>query len=77
MGVIAKNHRFDRSSTESLFTLLPIHSTLPGTELAIFEDAIGLFDSMSQLSLYLQFLIGRNPLDVLLLSSMKRNRRKE
>jgi hypothetical protein len=53
MGVITKNDRFDRGPTESSFTLLPIHPTLPGTELTIFEERIGLLDPLSQFTLRL------------------------
>jgi hypothetical protein len=66
MRVIAENHRFDRSSTESPFTLLPIHATLPWTESTIFEEGISLFDPLSQFPLYLQFFEGWNPLTLLL-----------
>jgi hypothetical protein len=61
MGVITENHRLDRSSTESFFTLLPIYTTLPWTELAIFKDRIGLLDPLSQFPFYLQSFIGWNP----------------
>jgi hypothetical protein len=61
MRVIAKNHRLDRSSAESLLSLLPIYTTLPRTELATFKEGVSLFNSLSQFALHLQFLIGRNP----------------
>jgi hypothetical protein len=77
MGVITENHRLDRSSTESFFTLLPIYTTLPWTELAIFKDRIGLLDPLSQFPFYLQSFIGWNPLVTLLFFSIERNRRKE
>jgi hypothetical protein len=77
MGVITKNNRFDWSPTESFFSLLPIHSTLSGAELTILEEGVGLLDPLSQFTLHLQFLISWNPLNLLLLPSMKRNRRKE
>jgi hypothetical protein len=51
MGMMAKNHWFDRSPTKSNFSLLPIHAAPSWTELTIFEDGIGLFDPLSQLSL--------------------------
>jgi len=47
MRVIAKNHGLDRSSAEPLLSLLPIYTTLPGTELATFKERIGLLDSLS------------------------------
>jgi hypothetical protein len=77
MGVITKNNRFDWSPTESLLSLSPIHPTLSGAELTILEEGIGLLNPVSQFTFHLQFLIGWNPLNLLLLSSMKRNRRKE
>jgi len=77
MGVIAKDHRFDGRSTESLFPFLPIHSTLPGTELAISEERISLLDSLSQLPLRLQFLIGWNPFYFFLLRWVDGDRREK
>jgi len=73
MGVITEDHWLDWSSTESLFTFLPIHPTLPGTELTIFEEGVSLFNSLSQFALHLQFLVGRNPLHIPFLSGMRRN----
>jgi hypothetical protein len=70
MGVITENNRFDRSPAESLLSFLPIHPTHPGTELTILEEGIGLLDPLSQLTLHLQFLIGRNPFNLLILRSM-------
>ena len=58
MRLIAEEHRFNQSSTESPFSLLPIHPTLSWTELTIFEDGIGLFDPLSQFPLCLQFFVG-------------------
>jgi hypothetical protein len=77
MGVITKNNWFDRSPTETLFSFLPIHSTLSGTEVTILEEGIGPLDPLSQFTLCLQFLIGWNPSNLLLLPGMKRNRGKE
>jgi hypothetical protein len=77
MGMIAKNHRLNRSPTEPLFTLLPIHPTTPGTELATFKDGIGLFDLLGQFALLLQFLISWGPAFFLFLSCMKGKRGKE
>jgi hypothetical protein len=53
MWVMAKNHWFDWSATESPFTLFSIHATLSGTELTIFENGIGLFDLLGQFTFYL------------------------
>jgi hypothetical protein len=77
MRVITKNNRFDWSPTESLFSFLSIHSTLSGAELTILEEGIGLLDPQSQFTLHLQFLIGRNPSNLLLLPGMKKNRGKQ
>jgi hypothetical protein len=77
MGVVAENDGFDRSLTESFFSLLPIHTTLPRTELTIFEESIGFLNPLKQLTLHLQFLIARNPLNLLLGSSMKGDGRQE
>jgi hypothetical protein len=77
MGMGAENHGFDRSPTESLYSFLPIHTTLPWTELTIFEDRIGLFNPLKQSTFPLQFLIGRKPLTLFLGSSIKGNGRKE
>jgi len=77
MGVIAEYHGFDRSPTESFFSLLSIHTTLPRAELTVFEDGIGLFNPSDQFTFHLEFLIGRNPSNLLPWSSVKGNRRKE
>ncbi len=61
MGLGAVNHGFDRSPAEPFFALLPIYPALPGTELAILEDTIGLFDPLSKFTLLLQFLISWKP----------------
>jgi hypothetical protein len=77
MGVIAENHGFDWSPTESLFSPLPIHTALPWTELTIFEQGIGLLNSPSQFTFPFQSLIGRNPSNLLIWSSTKGRGRKE
>jgi hypothetical protein len=71
MGVITEDNRLHRSPTEPSFPLLPIYPTTPGTELAMFEDAIGLLDPLGQFALSLQFLVSWNPSFILLFSSMK------
>jgi hypothetical protein len=77
MGVGTVNYRSDRGLAESLFTFLPVYSTMPGTEPAIFEDGIGLLDSLSQFPLFLQFFIGRLTGSPFFLSGVKGDRRKE
>jgi hypothetical protein len=77
MGMVAENHGLDRSSTESLFSLLSIYATLPWTELTIFEDGVGLFNPLNQSAFHLEFFIGRNPSNLFLLFSMKGQRREE
>ena len=77
MGMGAENHGFDWCPAKPLFALLPIHSTLAGAELAILEDRVGLLDSLSQLTLSLQFLIGRMPLLSLFLCGIEGDRRDE
>jgi hypothetical protein len=77
MRLIAKNYRFNWSSTKSPFPLLPIHAAFSWTELTIFEDGIGLFDPLSQLPLFLQFFVGWDPQTILLLRSIERNWRKD
>ena len=55
MGVRTENHGFGRSLAEPSFTLLSIHPTLSGTELAILKDGVGLLDPLSQFTLLSSF----------------------
>jgi len=77
MGMITENHRLERSPTESLDTLVPIHAALPWAELAILEEGIGLLNPLSQFTLHLQFLIGWNPICILPLSRKTGNGREK
>jgi hypothetical protein len=77
MGVVAEDHGLDRSSTESLFSPLAIHTTLPWTELTIFQDGVGLFNPLNQSTFHLEFFIGRNPSNLFLLFGMQGRRREE
>jgi hypothetical protein len=51
MGVIAENHRSHRSAAESLLPFLTIDPTSPWTEVATFENAIGLLNPLGQFTL--------------------------
>jgi len=77
MGMGAENDGFNWRPAEPLFALLPIHSTLARTELAILEDRVGLLHSLSQFTLALQFLIGRMPSLSLFLCGIEGDRRDE
>jgi hypothetical protein len=61
MRVITKNNWLDWRSTESLLSLLPIHATLPGAELAIFENGISSFDPLGQFPFILKSFVGWDP----------------
>jgi hypothetical protein len=77
MGVSAENDEFHRSPAETSFTFFSIHTTAPGTELAILEDSISLLDSLGKFPLLLQLLISRDPWFFLFWGSMGGNRREE
>jgi hypothetical protein len=77
MGLGGVNHGFDRSPAEPFFALLPINPALPGTELAILEDAVGFFDPLSKFTLLLQFLISWKPSLSLFPFGMKGDGREE
>jgi len=61
MGMGAEDDELHRSSAEPFFTLFPIHPTTAGTKLAVLENVIGLFDSLSEFTLFLKLLIGWDP----------------
>jgi hypothetical protein len=67
MRMSIENRGFDWRLAKSFFTLLPIHSAPPGTELTAIEEIIGLLDPLSQFSLLLQFLVSWMPFFLLLL----------
>jgi hypothetical protein len=53
MGMVAEDHRFERSPAEPFFTYFPIHPTPPGTELTMLENGVSMFDPLSQLTSFL------------------------
>jgi hypothetical protein len=57
MGVITINHNLGWGPAETLFPSLPIHPTLPGTQPATLEDAVGFSDPLNQLPFLLQFFV--------------------
>lgn len=74
MGLGAENHDPHRSPAEPRFPLQPIHPTLPGTEVTVFKDCIGLFDPVSEFSLPFQFHVSWLPFPSLPLLGIKRHR---
>jgi hypothetical protein len=61
MGLGAGNHNSVRSPAKALFSFKPIDTTLPRAKFTFLEYGIGLINPLGQLSLILQFLIGRMP----------------
>jgi len=53
MGMRAEDYGYEWSPAEPFLASLPIHSALPGTQLAIFEDVVSLFDPLGELTLFL------------------------
>jgi hypothetical protein len=62
VGMSAEGNHLHGSPAEPFFPFFPIDSTTAGAEVAILEEGIGLIYPSSQLSLFLQFLIGWDPL---------------
>ena len=62
---------------KSLFSLQPIHATLPGTEFARLENSVGLFNPLRQLTLILQCVIGGPPRFFVFFIGVKRDGRAE
>jgi hypothetical protein len=77
MGVGTEDDEFHRSSAEPSFAFFSVHTTAPGTELAILEDGIGLLDSLGKCPLFLQLLISRGPWFFLSWGGMRGNRSEE
>jgi hypothetical protein len=61
MGGGAEDDELHRSPAEPFFSLFPVYSATPRTELAILKHGIGLLNPLGQLPLFLQFLISGNP----------------
>jgi hypothetical protein len=61
MGMGAEGDNFDGGSTEPSLPFFPINPALPGTELAILEERVGLLNPLSKFTFFLKLLIGWNP----------------
>jgi hypothetical protein len=62
MGMGAEGDNLHGGPAKPLLTLLPIHAAMPGTEVTILKEGVGLLNPLGQLPLFLQFLISWDPL---------------
>jgi hypothetical protein len=77
MGGSAEDDELHRSPAETFFTLFPVYSATPRTELAILKHGIGLLDPLGQFALFLQLFISGDPRFFLFWYGMEGERRKK
>jgi hypothetical protein len=77
MGGSAEDDELHRSPAETFFTLFPVYSATPRTELAILKRGIGLLDPLGQFALFLQLFISGDPRFFLFWYGMEGERRKK
>jgi hypothetical protein len=77
MWMSTEDYRSDRSPAETPLAFLTVYPTLAWAELAIFENSVGLLDSLGQLARCLQCFIGGMPAFLLRLLGVEGNGRDE